>query len=119
MLHRVPNEHGGLHILSFFSASQFSPIFDHVHCPSIHFVFSSHGGSQISAFDASCCLRQTPVFFSHNAQFIVHGLSIYIIKLISIRVMNKYYLHLQIGGNEYHSDGTMQKARLAPIISWP
>ena len=29
------------------------------------------------------------------------------------------YLHLQVGGNGYHSDGTMQNARLAPIISYP
>ena len=63
LIHRVPNEHGGSHIL------------DHVHSPSIHFSSLSHGGSHISGFNFTCCRKQTPVFVSHNSHSFVHGLS--------------------------------------------
>jgi hypothetical protein len=115
LTHRVPNGHGGLHILIFFSISQFSSASNQVHSPSVHTSSSSHGGSQIKGLNRACCRKQTPNFLSHNPQSGVHGLSIE--KSFSIRMNHNYPSHLQIGGNGYHSDGTIQKARLAPIIS--
>jgi hypothetical protein len=117
-MHCVPNEHGGLHTFSFFFESQLSSIFDKVHSSSIHSSSSSYDGLWISRLNVICCLKQTPVFLSHTSQSDVHALSNQNFTFF-IRVINKYHSHLQIGGDGYHSDGTIQKARLAPIISYP
>lgn len=37
---------------------------------------------------------------------------------LSFAIIDQYHSHLQIGGGGYHSDGIIQKARLAPVISY-
>ena len=72
----------------------------------------------------TCRRKQIPAFFSHDSQSDEHGLSVRNHMFINNNIDNINHkskkhivIHLQDGGNGYHSEGIIQNARLAPIIS--